>query len=141
MVRLGVRAVAVGAAAVVLAALAGPPPAVASGHGSQLRAKIQRASYGVPHITADSFAGLGYGVGHVQAEDNICVIAERVVTVDAQRARYFGVTGPADANVRSDLFHQKAKDDRVAESWLRGRPDGVDAPSRHARDLVRGFVA
>lgn len=145
MVRLGVRVVAVGAATVVLAALAGPPPAVASGHRpedrAQLRAKIQRASYGVPHITADSFAGLGYGVGHVQAEDNICVIADRAVTVDAQRSRYFGGTGPADANVRSDLFYQKAKDDRIAEGWLRGRPDGVDAPSRQARDLVRGFVA
>ncbi|GAA0898541.1 acylase [Virgisporangium aurantiacum] len=145
MVRLGVRVIAVGAATVVLAALAGPPPAVASGHRpesqAQLRAKIQRASYGVPHITADSFAGLGYGVGHVQAEDNICVIADRVVTVDAQRSRYFGGTGPADANVRSDLFYQKAKDDRIAESWLHGRPDGVDAPSRQARDLVRGFVA
>jgi acyl-homoserine-lactone acylase len=136
MARRGVRLIATAAVAALVTV--GPLPTVASAHGSELRAKIQRASYGVPHITATSFAGLGYGVGHVQAEDNICVIAERVVTVDAQRARYLGAT---DANVRSDLFHQKAKDDRIAERWLHGRPDGVHAPSRHARDLVRGFVA
>ncbi|GIJ68931.1 acylase [Virgisporangium ochraceum] len=138
MAGLCVRIVATGAAALVLA---GPAPAVASDRGPQLRATIERASYGVPHITASSFASLGFGVGHVQAEDNICVIADRVLTVDAQRSRYLGGTGPADANVRSDLFYGKAKDDRVAERWLDGRPDGVDAPSRQARDLVRGFVA
>jgi acyl-homoserine-lactone acylase len=134
----GVRIVAVGAAAALV--LAGPAPAVAD-RGPHLRAKIERASYGVPHITATSFAGLGLGVGHVQAEDNICVIADRVLTVDAQRARYLGGSGPVDANVRSDLFHRKAKDDRIAERWLDGRPDGVHAPTRQARDLVRGFVA
>jgi acyl-homoserine-lactone acylase len=104
-------------------------------------AKIQRASYGVPHITAANFGGLGFGAGRVQAEDNICVIAERVVTVDAGRARAFGVTSPTDANIRSDLFFQKAKDERVVERALAGRPDGVHAPSRDARDLVRGFAA
>lgn len=129
------RVVAVGAAAMLVGALAGPPPAVA--HGNHYRAKIQRASFGVPHITAGSFGDLGYGVGHVQAEDNICVIADRVLTVDAQRSRHLG---GSDANVRSDLFHQKAKDDRTAERWLDGRPDGVHAPTRQARDLVRGFV-
>lgn len=101
-------------------------------------AEIRRASYGVPHITAADFASLGFGVGYAQAEDNICVIAEKVVTVDAIRSRYFGAS---DANVRSDLFFQKAKDDAVVERLLAGAPDGVHAPSQQARDLVRGFAA
>jgi acyl-homoserine-lactone acylase len=104
-------------------------------------AEIRRASYGVPHITAADFGSLGFGVGHVQAEDNLCVIAEKVVTANAQRARYFGATGAAEVNVRSDLFFQKAIDDRAAERLLAGRPDGVHAPSAEVRDLVRGFVA
>jgi acyl-homoserine-lactone acylase len=143
MSRLRVRIVVVGLAAGLLVTGTGSVPALADPHGrhGQYWAKIQRASYGVPHITAANFAGLGFGTGRVQAEDNICVIAERVVTVDAGRSRAFGVTSPTDANIRSDLFYQKAKDDRVVERALAGRPDGVQAPSRDARDLVRGFAA
>ncbi|GIJ33230.1 acylase [Micromonospora sediminimaris] len=107
-------------------------------HGGGYSALIQRASYGVPHITARDFASLGYGVGYAQAEDNVCLIAESVVTVGAQRSRFFG----ADTdNVASDLFHQKAIDDRVAERWLVGRRDGLRAPSNEVRDQMRGFAA
>ncbi len=112
----------------------GTPPGKIHGYSAEIR----RASYGVPHITATSFASLGFGNGHVQAEDNICVIAEKIVTVDAKRSLYFGGT---DANVRSDLFFQKARDDGVVERFLAGTPDGVHAPSRDAHDLVRGFAA
>src|SRR5688572_3962100 len=112
-VRLVVGGLSVG---LLLAAGAGATPALADRadrHGSgHYWAKIQRASYGVPHITAASFAGLGFGVGRVQAEDNICIIAGRIVTADAGRAVAFGVSGPTDPNIRSDLFFQKAKDDR-----------------------------
>jgi len=134
---------AVVAGAVVAGVLTGAAPA-SGGPPGKIRgywAEIRRASYGVPHITAADFASLGFGVGRVQAEDNICVIAEKIVTVDATRSLYFGVTGPNDPNVRSDLFFQKAKDDRVVERFLAGAPDGVHAPSRAARDLVRGFAA
>jgi acyl-homoserine-lactone acylase len=132
-----------GLSAGLLATGVGATPALADPHDrhGHYWAKIQRASYGVPHITAANFAGLGYGGGRVQAEDNICVIAERVVTADAARARSFGVTGPADPNIRSDLFYQKAKDERVVERALAGKADGVHAPSRDARDLLRGFAA
>jgi acyl-homoserine-lactone acylase len=113
------------------------PPAKIPGYSAQIR----RASYGVPHITAADYGSLGFGAGYVQAEDNICVIAEKVVTAGAQRARYFGTTGAAESNVRSDLFFAKAIEDRSAERLLVGRPDGVHAPSADVRDLVRGFVA
>src|SRR5262249_27577360 len=101
-------------------------------------AEIRRASYGVPHITAANFASLGFGAGYVQAEDNVCTIAEKIVTVDATRSRYFGAS---DANVSSDLFYQKAKEDGVVERLLAGTPDGVRAPSQQARDLMRWFAA
>ena len=143
MSRHSVRIVVAAAVAVMVSGLAGAVPASAdrSARGHGYLALIRRASYGVPHITATSFANLGFGVGYVEAEDNICVLAERIVTVDAQRSRYFGATGPTDPNVRSDLFFQKAKDAGVAEGWLVGPRDGVHSPSRHTRDLVRGFAA
>jgi acyl-homoserine-lactone acylase len=104
--------------------------------GRGYAAEIRRASYGVPHITARDFAGLGFGVGYVQAEDNICVIAEKAVTVNAERSRYFGVTSATDPNVRSDLFFRKAIDDRTVERLLTGPRDGAppsqEVPTRSA---------
>jgi acyl-homoserine-lactone acylase len=142
---LPLRAVAVTASAMLaagaLAASALPASAATVGGRHEYIARITRASYGVPHISAADFGSLGFGEGYVQAEDNICLIAEKVVTVNAERARYFGASGPSDPNVASDFFYQKAKDDRVVVRFLAGRPDGLHAPSRDARDLVRGFAA
>nr|BAJ14711.1 aculeacin A acylase [Actinoplanes utahensis] len=136
--RLKAAAIAFG---VIVATAAVPSPASGREHDGGYAALIRRASYGVPHITADDFGSLGFGVGYVQAEDNICVIAESVVTANGERSRWFGATGPDDADVRSDLFHRKAIDDRVAERLLEGPRDGVRAPSDDVRDQMRGFVA
>ncbi|RLP93929.1 acylase [Micromonospora sp. CV4] len=135
--RLGAAGVVLG---LVLAGLS-VPPAGAHQRDRGYSAEIRRASYGVPHITATSYANLGFGVGYVQAEDNLCVIAEKVVTVNGERSRYLGATGPTDANVRSDLFFRKAIDDRAVERLLDGRRDGVHSPSNDVRDQIRGFVA
>ncbi|MEU4690566.1 acylase [Actinoplanes sp. NPDC023714] len=134
-VRLKAAAIAAG---VVVAGAVVPSPASGTERDRGYAALIRRASYGVPHITASNFAGLGFGVGYVQAEDNICVIAEQVVTVNGERSRWFGA---GDADVRSDLFYRKAIDDRVAERLLDGRRDGVRSPSDDVRDQMRGFVA
>lgn len=132
--RLAAAATVVGLVAAGLTVTGGT--AVAHDHGYS--ALIQRASYGVPHITARDFASLGFGAGYAQAEDNICLIAERMVTVRAQRSRWFGTEA---SNVSSDIFHQKAIDDQVAERLLAGPRDGVRAPSAQVRDQIRGFVA
>ncbi|MFD0786715.1 penicillin acylase family protein, partial [Micromonospora azadirachtae] len=136
-VRLGAAVAALG---LIVTGL-GTAPAGAHQRDRGYSAEIRRASYGVPHITAANFASLGFGVGHVQAEDNICVIAETAVTVNGERSRWFGASGPTDANVRSDLFYRKAMADRTVERMLDGRRDGVHAPSDEIRDLVRGFAA
>src|SRR5512139_1784919 len=113
--RIAAPSVAAVASAILVLGVLGTsaPPASADpgigGHG--YLARITRASYGVPHITAADFGSLGFGEGYVQAQDNICVIADKIVTVNGQRARYFGASGPADPNIASDLFFQQAKDD------------------------------
>ncbi|MCW3815899.1 acylase [Micromonospora sp. DR5-3] len=135
------RIAAATTAVVLVAAGLTATTSAAAAHGSGYSALIQRASYGVPHITARDFASLGYGVGHVQAEDNICTIAETVVTVRAQRSRWFGTSGDAAVNVTSDLFQQKVIDDRVVERLLIGPRDGLHTPSNEVRDQIRGFVA
>ncbi|WP_229399577.1 acylase [Micromonospora okii] len=135
--RLGTAATSVGLLLAAGLTATGEPAVARAGHGGY-EATIRRASYGVPHITARDFAGLGFGVGYAQAEDNICLVAELIVTANAERARHLG---SADRDVASDLFYRKAIDQRVVERLLAGPRDGVHAPSDEVRDQVRGFAA
>gem|GEM_PF-4798795 len=73
----------------------------------QTRAEIRRTSFGVPHIRADDERGLGYGIGYAYAQDNLCLMANEVLTVNAQRSQYFGAEGQTleqRDNLSSDLF-------------------------------------
>jgi acyl-homoserine-lactone acylase len=55
-----------------------------------LSADITRTSYGVAHIRANDFAGLGFGLAYAYAEDNVCMLADSFLTVRGERSRYFG---------------------------------------------------
>src|SRR5215217_1246203 len=79
-----------------------------------LRATIRTTSYGIPHITAEDFAGLGFGFGYAFAKDNVCEIADRWLTVNGERSRWFGPTATVPfghvpllsrpTNLASDFF-------------------------------------
>jgi acyl-homoserine-lactone acylase len=124
-------------AGLALAACASLP---AGGGAGGLSAEVTRTAYGVPHIKADGFAGLGYGFGLASAEDNICEIADRMVTVSGERARFFG-PGEKDANILSDIYHKAVNQSGQVEALLSGPASSPDTPSKDARDLVRGYVA
>lgn len=93
-----------------------PAPSIdsptAPGEESALRAEVIRTERGVPHIFADDFKGFGYGYGYVHAEDNLCVLAEDLMTIRGERSRYFGrdgtytivANGTTANNVDSDFF-------------------------------------
>jgi acyl-homoserine-lactone acylase len=123
--------------AVVPAAIAGPPAGV-SQKLATYHAEVRITDYGVPHIKADDYAGLGFGIGYVSAQDTLCELAERVVTTSAQRARYFGAT---ETNIRSDLYYQYLIDSRTIENILDGDTASVATPSERAREYRRGFAA
>ncbi|SQF97972.1 acyl-homoserine lactone acylase [Paucimonas lemoignei] len=100
-------------------------------------AEIRRTTYGVPHIRAQNERGLGYGIGYAYAQDNLCLLANEVVTVNGQRSRYFGpeqTTLEQRNNLTSDLFF----------NWL-NTPQDVDrfwqAQTPQVRQLVEGYVA
>lgn len=103
-------------------------------------AEITRTAYGVPHVKAKDYAGIGYGIGYAAAQDNICELMERNLTATAQRARYLG-PGDDDRNIASDLYHQGLIDSGALEGFLNGPADSVDTPSQDARDLARGYAA
>jgi len=103
-------------------------------------AEIRRTAYGVPHIKADDFGGIGYGFGYASAEDNICEILDRMMTVTASRARFLG-PGDGDANVLSDVYHRNVIDSGETEHLLAGPAGLADTPSADARALASGYVA
>lgn len=109
-------------------------PAVA--HAGEDGATIRRTSYGIPHVRAADHRNLGLGLGHAFAEDNACMMADIVVTLSAERSRWFGpdaTTEAGDTNLVSDLYHQRINQSGVVERALA-------QPSRQARELVRGYV-
>lgn len=69
--------------------------------------EIRRTGFGVPHIRAQDERGLGFGIGYAYAQDNLCLLANEIVTVNGLRSRYFGpdqVTVEARPNRVSDVF-------------------------------------
>ena len=86
------------------AVLTVPPgrPAHAGDRSGRYRATIQRTAFGVAHITASDWGSLGFGQGYAAATDHGCDLADQVVRVRGERARWFGV-GEADRHLRSDL--------------------------------------
>lgn len=128
----------IGLAGALLGAALGLSATVhAQGNVKQASAEIRRTQFGVPHIRAEDERGLGYGIGYAYAQDNLCLLANEVVTVNAQRSRYFGPeqrTVEQRENRASDLFF----------SWL-NTPQAVSgfwqAQTPPVQQLVEGYVA
>src|SRR5262249_26665504 len=115
-----------------------------TGQEKPFRARISTTAYGVVHIKADDLAGAGFGHGYALAESDICTIADRWVTVRAERSKYFGIEGARDGrqavtNLQSDFYWQSLIDrDLVGKELSQSLPVG---PITEVRDLVRGYVA
>ncbi|MEQ1779915.1 MAG: penicillin acylase family protein [Hyphomonadaceae bacterium] len=123
----------------VLAACSAESAPAASGV-TKFSAEIRRTAYGVPHIKATNMGGIGYGYGYASAQDNVCEIADRLLTVAGQRAKYLG-PGENDANIASDLYHQRMIQSKRVEGLLTGPAGAADTPSAEARALADGYVA
>jgi len=67
------------------------------------KTQIRWTSYGIPHVKADDWAGMGYGFAYATATDGICVIAHDVMTVNGDSSRFLG---PENGNLQSDVFHR-----------------------------------
>ncbi len=141
--------VAAGAAAIVIALLVAARLQPTGVDGPGLKATIRTTAHGVPHITADSYADLGFGAGYAYAQQALCEVAGRFVTVRAERSRFFGPDervpdGPGRAsNLESDFFWRRILDLELVEK--RARPSAATraehgaaaAPVRVRRRLQR----
>ncbi|MBH3398684.1 acylase [Pseudomonas fluorescens] len=104
---------------------------------TQASVDIRRTSYGVPHIRAFDERGLGVGMGYAYAQDNLCLLANEVVTVNGERAKFFGpdqATLEERNNLASDVFF----------NWL-NTPEAVaafwKAQSPQMQQRLEGYVA
>ena len=107
------------------------------GHSAQIR----RTEYGIPHILAQDFDGLGYGYGYAFAQDNVCELADQVVTLRGERSRFFGSDGePGEgANLAGDTYYRgQLRAGTVRQLLDRKAPLG---PTAELRRMVEGYAA
>ncbi|WP_447761537.1 penicillin acylase family protein [Sphingopyxis panaciterrae] len=103
-------------------------------------ATITRTTYGVPHVEAKDFGGLGFGAAYAQAQDNICLMADGYVSASGQRSHYFGADGPTviglvpAKNIDSDLYYATMLDTKALRA-------GFAKTSPDSRALIAGWVA
>jgi acyl-homoserine-lactone acylase len=116
-------------------------------HAAKPRVTVTRDSAGIPHIVAKDFRSLGYGEGYAYAQDNLCLFADAVITLRAQRSKYFGpdalafqyVARRADPNWKSDLWWRRVRDSRIVEKGVAQKPPL--GPSNRVRALYEGWAA
>src|SRR5688572_19853382 len=131
--------VAAAMAAVVAGIGATTIPAEAGTAGS---VAIRRTEFGIPHVLAGTYRDLGYGAGYAYAQDNLCALADDVLTVSGERSRWFGPDASAPdgvGNLDSDVYYAALGESGIVESIL-ARPQPL-GPSPRARDLMRGYAA
>ena len=111
-------------------------PVLAAGY----KVEIARTQYGIPHISGADYGSVGYGQAYAYLEDNLCLIADKVVTVSGERSKYFGAEAKTTvafsevANLESDVFFKSYLDlPTLRKSFAKASPD--------YQNLVRGYVA
>ncbi|SHH73599.1 penicillin acylase family protein [Massilia sp. CF038] len=120
-----------------------------AGQGPRLMADIARTSYGIPHVRAEHFRGLGYGLAYAYAQDNVCMFADTILTVNGERSRYFGGEAPAtqaangEYGAAIDYLNVKNEDsDFFFKSYIdiEQQRAAYAAGTVEARDLLTGYV-
>ncbi|MBC7395424.1 MAG: penicillin acylase family protein [Variovorax sp.] len=101
---------------------------------------IERTTFGIAHITAPDWEGLGYGTAYAHAQDNVCQTAEHLLTLRGDRSQFLGAQTAGDfgfvkmPNARIDFFVRSHMDDAAL-----ARPAATASPDAQA--LMRGYVA
>ncbi len=114
-----------------------PAQALVAADHQAARAEIRRTGFGVPHIVAANERGLGYGIGYAYAQDNLCLLANEVVTVNGERSRYFGpdkATLEQRSNMASDLLFKWLNTPEALADFWKAQPPEI-------RQLMQGYVA
>jgi acyl-homoserine-lactone acylase len=118
------------------------PNADVDAHAGPYQVEIRRTALGIPHVKAGDWGSLGYGYGYVQAQDNLCTMADGFITYRGERSRYFGADARPAAeatfgqpdNLNADFFFRFIADDAAVSRYRQSQTAGM-------RALIGGFVA
>jgi acyl-homoserine-lactone acylase len=115
-------------------------------HGDGHTAEIRRTEYGIPHVLAGNFGDLGFGYGYAFAQDNVCAMADQILTLRGERSKYFGPAASSPdgfvrgaTNLASDTYFQGLRQAGVVQRLV-DRPAPL-GPTAQVRRLVDGYVA
>ena len=55
------------------------PPPLPPAPAARIQVELARTTHGVPHVRADDFRSLGYGLAYAYAQDNVCMFADSLL--------------------------------------------------------------
>ncbi len=64
----------------------------------------------MPHIKAEDWGSLGYGLAYAVATDAVCTLAREFVNVRGEQSKFFG---PEDGRLEADIFHKSVITDQA----------------------------
>ncbi|MFT5484329.1 MAG: acyl-homoserine-lactone acylase [Halieaceae bacterium] len=99
-------------------------------------AEIVWTEYGIPHVTADDWAGLGYGLGHAFATHNYCPYMRDVVRANGQSAELLGEDGNINFDFVMKLYNT---DDAMERSKSQMSERGMALFEGYAAGISRYF--
>jgi len=117
--------------ALVLAATGCSDRTLDGGGGSGSSVKLVRTKFGIPHVTADDFFGLGLGYGYAYSQDNYCVLMKEVVRANGRSALLLG----DDGDLAEDFVYRFYNTDEYIEGEF------IPFAPPELRELVRGYAA
>ncbi|WP_447752578.1 penicillin acylase family protein [Sphingopyxis fribergensis] len=115
-------------------------PAAAAHAAPKAEATITRTQFGIPHIKAKDYRGLGFGIAYAEAQDNICLMADSYLSISGERSKYLGADKPVwvgiapATNIDNDIYYSVMNDTAKLRAALK-------KSSPEYRALVDGWVA
>ncbi|WP_426117454.1 penicillin acylase family protein [Massilia sp. PWRC2] len=113
------------------------------------RVELARTTHGIVHVTAANFRGLGMGLAYAYAQDNLCMLADSLLTVRGERSRYFGgatyATAPANGEYGAASFYLSLNNED-SDFFFKGYLDlaplraAYAGGAQEARDLLEGYA-
>jgi len=115
-----------------------------------VRSEVARTTHGIVHVKANDYRSLGYGTAYAYAQDNVCMLADTLLTVRGERSRYFGADAPAtqpksgEYGAAMDTFYKLRNED--SDYFFKGYLDleqlraGYAAGSADVRELLAGYA-
>jgi acyl-homoserine-lactone acylase len=94
---------------------------------------VRYTSWGIPHVLAEDYGSLAYGMGWAHAHDRLCTLADQIVMVRSERAKYFG-PGEDDSHLDSDFGWLGLRVRKQAEEGFLTLPE-------HIQQSIIGFAA